>query len=97
MSGRILVVEDQRANLEMMAGLILVTSLDAQNESLLSIKRLQDEVKTWNARLEERVREQVVSMRRPSRRSVRAPTPSRWGRCSCAASSSRCRRSGSEL
>src|SRR5919204_62944 len=66
--------------------IVLVTSLDAQGErvkgleagaddflskpvnweelfarvrSLLRIKRLQDEIRTWNARLEERVREQV--------------------------------------
>jgi adenylate cyclase len=143
-SGRILVVDDQRANIEMMAGIlqargyqvitapggdealeqvraaspdlvvsdilmpgmdgyelcrrlraqaatallpvILVTSLEANDErvkgleagaddflskpvnweelfarvrSLLRIKRLQDEVRAWNARLEERVREQV--------------------------------------
>lgn len=144
MSGRILVVDDQRANVEMMEGIlqargyqvitapsgdaaleqvravnpdlvvsdilmpgmdgyelcrrlraqaatallpvILVTSLGATDErvkgleagaddflakpvnweelfarvrSLLRIKRLQDEIRTWNARLEERVREQV--------------------------------------
>ncbi|HEX6266871.1 MAG TPA: response regulator [Burkholderiales bacterium] len=144
MSGRILVVDDQRANAEMMAGIlrargyevltapgaeaaldevrtgapdlvvsdilmpgmdgyelcrrlraqaatellpvILVTSVEADDErvkgleagaddflskpvnweelfarvrSLLRIKRLQDEVKSWNAKLEERVREQV--------------------------------------
>ena len=147
MSGRILVVDDQRANVEMMAGVlrgrgyevltaldgepaleevrahnpdvvisdilmpgmdgyelcrrlradpattllpvILVTSLDPSGErlhgieagaddflskpvnweelfarvkSLLRIKRLQDEVKAWNAKLEERVREQVAQL-----------------------------------
>ena len=147
MSGRILVVDDQRANLEMLAGVltargyevltaldgesalqqvrqgapdlvvsdilmpqmdgyelcrrlrsdpattllpvILVTSLDPLQErvngieagaddflskpvnweelfarvrSLLRIKRLQDEVKSWNARLEERVSEQVAQL-----------------------------------
>jgi adenylate cyclase len=146
-SGRILVVDDQRANAEMMAGIlqargyqvitamsgeaaleqvraanpdlvvsdilmpgmdgyelcrrlcaqaatallpvILVTSLEAEDErvrgleagaddflskpvnweelfarvrSLLRIKRLQDEIRTWNARLEERVREQVSQL-----------------------------------
>jgi class 3 adenylate cyclase len=146
-SGRILVVDDQRANVEMLAGVlqargyevltamsgeaaldqvrsqnpdivvsdilmpgmdgyelcrrlrgepattllpvILVTSLDPQGErvngieagaddflskpvnweelfarvkSLLRIKRLQDEVKTWNAKLEERVRDQVAEL-----------------------------------
>jgi len=146
-SGRILVVDDQRANVEMMAGVlrgrgyevltaldgepaleevrahnpdvvisdilmpgmdgyelcrrlradpattllpvILVTSLDPSGErlhgieagaddflskpvnweelfarvkSLLRIKRLQDEVKAWNAKLEERVREQVAQL-----------------------------------
>ena len=147
MSGRILVVDDQRANVEMVAGVllargyevitapsgeaaleqvraagpdlvisdilmpgmdgyelcrhlraqaatallpvILVTSLEANDErvkgleagaddflskpvnweelfarvrSLLRIKRLQDEVRTWNAILEERVREQVAQL-----------------------------------
>jgi class 3 adenylate cyclase len=147
MSGRILVVDDQRANAEMMAGIlqargyrvvtapgaeaaleqvragtpdlvvsdivmpgmdgyelcrrlraqpatellpvILVTSVEADDErvkgleagaddflskpvnwdelfarvrSLLRIKRLQDEVKSWNAKLEERVREQVEQL-----------------------------------
>ena len=147
MSGRILVVDDQRANAEMMAGIlqargyqvvtapggeaaleqvragtpdlvvsdivmpgmdgyelcrrlraqaatallpvILVTSVEANDErvkgleagaddflskpvnwdelfarvrSLLRIKRLQDEVKSWNAKLEERVREQVEQL-----------------------------------
>ena len=147
MSGRILVVDDQRANAEMVSGIlqargyevftaldgqtaleevrqrtpdlvisdilmpgmdgyalcrriraqaatallpvILVTSLDPQAErvrgieagaddflskpvnweelfarvrSLLRIKRLQDEVKTWNAKLEDRVREQVAQL-----------------------------------
>ncbi len=147
MSGRILVVDDQRANAEMMAGIlhargyqvltasggeaaleqvrsgtpdlvvsdilmpgingyelcrrlraqsatallpvILVTSVEANEErvkgleagaddflskpvnwdelfarvrSLLRIKRLQDEVKSWNAKLEERVREQVEQL-----------------------------------
>jgi adenylate cyclase len=146
-TGRILVVDDQRANVEMMAGVlrargyevltaldgesaleqvrnespdivvadilmpgvdgyelcrrlraepattllpvVLVTSLDAHAErvhgleagaddflskpvnweelfarvkSLLRIKRLQDEVRTWNARLEERVRDQVAQL-----------------------------------
>ena len=147
MAGRILVVDDQRANAEMIAGVlqargyevftalngesalelvaaaepdllvsdilmpgmsgyelcrrlradpattllpvILVTSLDPQSErvtgikagaddflskpvnweelfarvkSLLRVKRLQDEVKSWNARLEQRVREQVAQL-----------------------------------
>jgi adenylate cyclase len=147
MAGRILVVDDQRANVEMIAGVlqgrgyevltamdgegalgqvrdghpdivvsdilmpgmsgyelcrrlraepattllpvILVTSLDPQSErltgieagaddflskpvnweelfarvkSLLRIKRLQDEVKTWNAKLEQRVQEQVAQL-----------------------------------
>lgn len=147
MAGRILVVDDQRANVEMVAGVlhargyevltamdgesalervrtghpdlvvsdilmpgmngyelcrrlraepettllpvILVTSLDPQSErltgieagaddflskpvnwdelfarvkSLLRVKRLQDEVKSWNAQLEQRVREQVAQL-----------------------------------
>jgi class 3 adenylate cyclase len=36
--------------------------LFARVRSLLRIKRLQDEVKSWNARLEERVREQVAQL-----------------------------------
>lgn len=152
MSARILVVDDQRSNVEMMAGVlrargyevltaldgasaleqvraappdivvsdilmpgmdgyemcrrlradaatallpvVLVTSLDAQSErikglevgaddflskpvnweelfarvrSLLRIKALQDELKGWNAKLEERVREQVAQLERLGR------------------------------
>jgi len=41
--------------------------LFARVKSLLRIKRLQDEVKTWNAKLEERVREQVAQLERLGR------------------------------
>ena len=41
--------------------------LFARVRSLLRIKRLQDEVKDWNAKLEERVREQVTQLERLGR------------------------------
>jgi adenylate cyclase len=41
--------------------------LFARVRSLLRIKRLQDEVKAWNARLEQRVREQVAQIERLGR------------------------------
>jgi class 3 adenylate cyclase len=41
--------------------------LFARVKSLLRIKRLQDEVKDWNVKLEERVREQVAQLERLSR------------------------------
>jgi class 3 adenylate cyclase len=41
--------------------------LFARVKSLLRIKRLQDEVKEWNAKLEERVREQVTQIERLGR------------------------------
>ena len=41
--------------------------LFARVRSLLRIKRLQDEVKDWNAKLEERVREQVAQLERLGR------------------------------
>ena len=41
--------------------------LFARVTSLLRIKRLQDEVKDWNAKLEERVREQVAQLERLGR------------------------------
>ncbi len=41
--------------------------LFARVKSLLRIKRLQDEVKEWNAKLETRVREQVVQLERLGR------------------------------
>src|SRR6266513_2349252 len=72
MSGRILVVDDQRAIAEMMAGVLqgrgyeVFTAFDGET-ALLRVKRLEDEVVSWNMELEGRVREQVSQLERLSR------------------------------